>query len=86
MSVYGTYLHVIGVIIKMRPAFVSNLRPQRAERRDLITALVSQTLEKSIDLKRRHLKYIMYVRNMRKLGRKCLAEKSLRVFVCVVEL
>lgn len=22
MSVYGTYLHVIGVIIKMRPAFV----------------------------------------------------------------
>lgn len=34
MSVYGTYLHVIGVIIKMRPAFVLNLGPQRAERRD----------------------------------------------------
>lgn len=63
-----------------------NLRPQRAERRDLITALVSQTLSNSIDLKRDILEYITYVRNAKKFGLKCLAEKSLRVFVCVVEL
>ena len=28
MYVYSTYLHVIGVIIKKRPVFVLNLRPE----------------------------------------------------------